>query len=107
MSMATRRRQFTAQEKMEILRLSLLEHKPVSEICDQYKVSPSMFYRWQKDLFEHGAVAFDRAENGPDRTAQKLQREVTQLKDKLAHKDEVIAEIMQDHVRLKKELGLG
>jgi transposase len=107
MSMTTTRRQFTAQEKVKILRLHLLEHKPISEICDQYKLNPTVFYRWQKDLFEHGTAAFDRAENGPDRTAQKLQKELTQLKDKLAHKDEVIAEIMQDHVRLKKELGLG
>ena len=105
--MTATRRRFTAQEKVQILRLNLLEHKPVSEICDQYKLSPSMFYRWQKDLFEHGAAAFEQARNGPDRTAQKLQKEVAQLQDKLAHKDEVIAEIMQDHVRLKKELGLG
>jgi transposase-like protein len=107
MSMTATRRQFTAQEKVEILRLHLLEHKPISEICDQHRLNPTMFYRWQKDLFEHGAAAFERAENGQDRTAQKLQKENAQLKDKLAHKDEVIGEIMQDHVRLKKELGLG
>jgi transposase len=107
MSMTATRRHFTAQEKVQILRLNLLEHQPVSEVCDQYKLSPTIFYRWQKDLFEHGVAAFERVQNGPDRAAQKLQKENAQLQDKLARKDEVIAEIMQDHVRLKKELGLG
>jgi len=77
--MTATRRHFTAQEKVQILRLNLLEHQPVSEICDQYKVSPSMFYRWQKDFFEHGAAAFEQALKGSDRTAQKLQKEVTRL----------------------------
>jgi transposase len=103
----TTRRQFSAQEKVEILRLHLLEHKPISEVCEQYQLNPTVFYRWQKDLFDHGTAAFDRAENGAaDRTAQKVQKEVVQLKAKLASKDEVIAEIMAEQVRLKKTLGL-
>jgi transposase len=102
----TARRQFSAQEKVEILRLHLLEHKPISEVCEQYQLNPTVFYRWQKDLFDHGTAAFDRAENGStDRTAQKTQREIVQLKAKLASKDEVIAEIMAEQVRLKKTLG--
>ena len=104
----TTRRQFSAQEKVEILRLHLLEHKPISEVCEQYQLNPTVFYRWQKDLFDHGTAAFDRAENGSaDRTARKVQKEVVQLKAKLASKDEVIAEIMAEQVRLKKTLGLG
>jgi transposase len=102
----TTRRQFSAKEKVEILRLHLLEHKPISEVCEQYQLNPTVFYRWQKDLFDHGAAAFDRAENGStDRTAQKLQKEIAQLKSKLASKDEVISEIMGEQVRLKKTLG--
>ena len=103
----TTRRQFSAKEKVEILRLHLLEHKPISEVCEQYQLNPTVFYRWQKDLFDHGAAAFDRSENGSaDRATQKLRKENTQLKTKLASKDEVIAEIMAEQVRLKKTLGL-
>ena len=103
----TARRQFSAQEKVQVLRLHLLEQKPISEICEQYQLNPTVFYRWQKDLFDHGTAAFDRAENGSaDRTTQKLQKENGQLKAKLASKDEVIAEIMAEQVRLKKTLGL-
>ena len=103
----TVRRSFSAPEKVQIVRLHLLEQKPISEVCDQYQINPTMFYRWQKELFDHGTAAFERAEKGAgDRTAQKLQKENTQLKAKLASKDEVIAEIMAEQVRLKKTLGL-
>ena len=45
------RRQFTPQEKVKILRLHLLEHKPVSNLCDQYGMHPTVFYRWPKVFF--------------------------------------------------------
>jgi len=107
MSMTVRRK-FSAQEKVQILRLHLLEGKPISEICEQHQLNPNVFYRWQKELFDHGTAAFERAENGSaDRTGQRLQKENVQLKAKLVSKDEVIAEIMAEQVRLKKDLGLG
>lgn len=102
----TVRRNFSGPEKVQIVRLHLLEHKPVSEVCDQYQINPTLFYRWQKDLFDHGAAAFERGQNrAADRTTQKLQKENAQLKAKLSAKDEVIAEIMAEQVRLKKTLG--
>jgi len=104
----TTRRQFTGSEKIQILRLHLLEHKPISDVCQQHDLNPNVFYRWQQELFEHGAVVFERAGAGSeDRAAQKLQKENAQLKARLASKDEVIAEIMAEQVRLKKTLGLA
>jgi hypothetical protein len=48
-----------------------------------------------------GSRIVTRAENGAaDRAGQWFQKEVTQLKAKLACKDEVIAEIMAEQVRL-------
>ena len=106
--MIKKRKQYTSTEKMAILRQHLLEGIPVSDVCDQHGLQPTVFYRWQKDLFDHGAAAFERAEKGwADRAAQKLQKENAQLKSKLAAKDEVIGEIMAEQVRLKKTLGLG
>ena len=103
--MKNRRRQFTAQEKVKILRLHLLEQKPISDVCDEYGLNPTVFYRWQREFFEHGVAAFERTKK--DSVSKKLERQNAQLKAKLAQKDEVIAEIAADHVRLKKELGLG
>jgi transposase len=98
----SKRRQFSPQQKLEILRRHLLEGVPVSDLCDEHELSPNLFYRWQKQLFEGGAAVFERDAMPQER---ELGKKLAVLKEKLAKKDEVIAEIMADHVRLKKSLG--
>ena len=61
-----------------------------------------MLYKWQKEFFEHGAAAFERRD---DAKSRRLEKQNAALKAKLANKDEVIAEIMESHVALKKSLG--
>ena len=100
--MTKSRRKFLAQEKVSILRRHLLERVPVSDLCDEHHLAPNVFYRWQKEFFENGAVAFQR-DNGTE--VRRLEEKVSALQTKLAHKDEVIAEIMESHVRLKKNLA--
>ena len=53
------RRHFSGEEKVKILRLHLLEGKPVSDLCEQYKINPSLFYQWQRTFFEHGSFIFN------------------------------------------------
>ena len=62
-----------------------------------------MFYQWQKQLFEQGAAAFER--KAGKRTTDAQQRQIAQLQEKLAKKNEVVAELLEEHVQLKKELG--
>ena len=50
--MAKKRKQYTASEKVTILRQHLLDGTPVSDICDQHDLQPTVFYRWQKQFFE-------------------------------------------------------
>ncbi len=100
--MTRQRRRFSAQEKVAILRRHLLEKVPVSELCDEHHLAPNLFYRWQKAFFENGAVAFER-DNGTE--VRHLKERVEALQTRLAHRDEVIAEIMESHVALKKTLG--
>ena len=91
-------------ERIPILRRHFVEKIPVSDLCDQYSFHPTQFYRWQKAFFEHGSAAFDRQSKTQE---QKFGRKITALEEKLSKKDEVIAEIMESHVALKKKLGLG
>jgi transposase len=106
MNMSNKRKKYSAQEKVKLLRLHLIEKEPVSDICDRHGLNPNVFYRWQKVFFENGAAAFNQTDNGhKDSHAKKLERQNAQLKAKLAGKDEVIAEIMASHVQLKKSLG--
>ncbi len=104
--MANKRKKFSPEEKVRLLRLHLIEKEPVSDICDRHGLNPNVFYRWQKIFFENGATAFAQSVTGrKDSHAKKLERQNTQLQAKLANKDEVIAEIMASHVQLKKSLG--
>src|SRR6267378_3330270 len=52
------RKHYTAEEKVAILRRHLLEQEPVSKLCDDLGLQPTVFYRWQKEFFENGAAAF-------------------------------------------------
>ena len=99
------RRRFTAKQKVAILKQHLVEKVPVSEVCDRHGLNPTAFYRWQKEFFENGAAAFERRAPRADGRARQLRERVEKLSAKLARKDEVIAELLEDHVRLKKSLG--
>ena len=102
--MNSERRHFTAQEKIAALKRHLLEAVPVSTLCDQLGIAPTLFYRWQKELFENGHAVFEngrKAKAVEDANQQKIQ----QLEAKLTRKNEVMAELMEAHTLLKKELG--
>jgi transposase-like protein len=102
--MTAQRRHFTPQEKVAILKRHLLEKTPVSDLCDEFGLNPNVFYRWQKEFFENGHKAFD---NGRKDKAldQAKDRQISQLEDKLQRKNEVLAELLEEHVQLKKERG--
>jgi septal ring factor EnvC (AmiA/AmiB activator) len=63
-----------------------------------------VFYRWQKELFENGAAAFQSQER-PHRQVEEKQKRIEFLEKKMRTKDEVLAELMAEHVALKKTLG--
>ena len=96
------RKNDTPVEKVAILRRHLLDHVPVSDLCDEHQLSPTLFYQWQKQFFENGPAAFERKIAAPE---GHLQRTIAALRDKLRRKDEVVSELMEEHIKLKKELG--
>ena len=96
------RRKYSPSEKVAILRRHLIDRVPVSDLCDQYQLQPTLFYAWQKQFFENGPAAFERKNAAPQ---GHLQRTIAALRDKLQRKNEVVAELMEEHIKLKKELG--
>ncbi len=96
------RKSYTAEEKVAVLKRSLVEKTPVSDLCDELGLNPNTFYNWQKLFFENGAAAFARTRKPK---VDRRDRKIEQLKAKLTQKNEVLAEVMQEHVQLKKELG--
>ena len=56
--MKKQRKQYAPEEKVAILRRHLVDKEPVSKLCDELALQPTVFYRWQKEFFENGAAAF-------------------------------------------------
>jgi transposase-like protein len=102
--MRRERKHYTAEEKVAILRRHLLDHVPVSDLCEELGLQPTVFYRWQKEFFENGAAAFQTTER-PRRQAEEKQKRIEFLEKKVQTKDEVLAELMAEHIALKKALG--
>jgi transposase len=99
------RRHFTPEPKVALLRLHLLEHKPVSDICEEHGLAVNLFYLWQKTFFENGPAAFQNAGKRHKAVADAKDRTIAALPDKLQRKNDVLSELMEEHVQLKKELG--
>ncbi len=95
------RRHFSGEQKVLIVKQHLVDGIAVSDLCDKHQILPTQFYQWQKQLFEGGAVAFERKASGKS-TAE---RRIEQLQAKLSTKNEVIAELMEENVKAKKECG--
>ena len=103
----SKRKYLTAEQKVSVLRQHLLENVPVSDLCDEHRIHPTQFYAWQKQLFENAATAFERRPNKANqrRREEAAVKKIEQLEQKLQKKNEVVAELLEEHVQLKKELG--
>jgi transposase-like protein len=103
--MPRQRRHYTPEQKVALLRLHLLEKKPVSDICQENGLAVYLFYLWQKQLFENGTAAFETTGKRRKADQDAKGRTVVALQDELQRKHEVLSELMEEHVRLKNELG--
>ena len=97
------RKNYMPPEKVAILRRDLIDRVPVSDLCDEYDLQPTLFYAWQKIFFENGAAAFERKSANP---GAEYVRVIAALYDKLQRKNEVVAELMEEHIQLKKEVAV-
>jgi len=96
-----KRHNYTPEEKVIILKRHLLEGIPVSTLCEEYNLQPTVFYKWQQLFFENAVLAFSADKNYNHKEKKRIQK----LEEKLQRKNEVLSELMEEHVKLKKELG--
>ena len=102
--MSKPRRHFSGVEKVAILKRHLLDKVPVSDLCDELDLYANQFYTWLKEFFENGHVAFDNGRKTRAVEDANLKK-VEQLEAKLQRRDAVLAELMEAHTLLKKDLG--
>jgi transposase len=84
--MRKERKHYTAEEKVAILRRYLVDKVPVSDLCEELGLQPTVFYRWQKEFFENGASAF-QAKERPARQVEEKQKRIEFLEKKSVQGD--------------------
>ena len=97
----SKRKRYTAEAKMKILREILEDGKPVSQVADGYGLPPNNIFKWRKQLFEEGVQLFEVRRE--DISGKAEERKVTALEEKIKQKDEVIAELAEELLALKKK----
>lgn len=103
--MTRSRKTFTAREKAAIILWHLIDKTLVSDLSDEFGLQPTQIYAWQKQLTANAAMAFESTRLSTKQDDAK-DRKIVALEAKTQQENEVIAERLQEHVRLKKHLGI-
>jgi|SRR6056297_496034 len=99
-----KRRSFTAAQKAEAVRKHLKDHIPVSQIADEMNVQPTLVHNWINTVLSQAEHSFDSPRAAKSK-ASMHEAQIKQLREKLDAKNEVIAELMEENIRSKKENG--
>ena len=92
------RRQFLAETKLQILKEGRTTNLTISQVCDQYQISPTLFYQWER-LADRAALT---ALQGQPRGRKKLRPSEEALLVEVQRLREVIAELSSENLQLKK-----
>ena len=97
----SKRKRYTAEEKVKILREVLEDGNPISQVADKYGLHPNNIFNWRKQLFEGGIQTFQIRRTDISNKAD--DRKIATLEDRIKQKDEVIAELAEELLVLKKK----
>ena len=103
--MTRERRHFTPEQKVALLREHFLDKVAVSDLCEKHGIAITNFYAWQKLFFENGSAAFTGNDKRRKADTDAKDRQIADLQAKLQRKHEVLSELMEEHVQLKKARG--
>jgi len=98
------RKRLTSSQKTQILRELLENHESISAVSEKYGVHPNDIYRWKKQLFE-GAPEILANKNQGRKNVQKENEKIEKLETKLRYKDQVISELAEENLNLKKSFS--
>lgn len=103
-----RRKNFPAQVKSSILKQHLVKKKAVSELCEAHGCSPGSIYQWQDTLFSRAHEIFETGQKkvGRPKDHAALEKKTSDLEEKLAAKNAIISELMEELLREKKLAGV-
>jgi transposase-like protein len=96
------RRQYTAEQKVKIVKEALTTDLGVSGACRKYGISSSLYYTWQERFFAGALEGFKQSKQGPSTAEQRKLDEQARQIDRMKS---VIAEITAENIDLKKNFG--
>jgi len=99
--MGRKRKRYTSEEKIKILREVMEEGKSVSNTAERHGIHPNLILNWRKQLFENAVQTFEIKRT--DITEKAMEKKEKALEEKLRSKDNVIAELAQELLELKKK----
>jgi transposase-like protein len=94
---AQKRRQWRAEQKLQILEEARQSDATVSEVCRRHGIGSGQFYKWER-LAREGALDGLRAQ----KRGRKESATVTLLEDEVQRLRAVIAELSAENLELKK-----
>lgn len=102
-----KRRRFTVEQKVAIIERLVFKNEKVSDLADEYGIQPSVIYNWQRQLQSNLATALESNHRPGQESSREreLQAKLEALEARLTTKDEVIAELSEELVKLKKNTG--
>jgi transposase len=100
--MKKQRTHYTPEEKVTILRRHLLEKEPISELCDKAGLQPTSSTAGRRSSLR---MARQPSSRRGQPTIPQIKSGSPTWKRSSKPKDEVLAELMAEHVALKKTLG--
>ncbi len=70
-------RKWTGKQKLQIVLEGFKEKAPVSELCNQFEIGQSQYYKWRDQFLKNGANIFD---DKPDKKIEQLKAENRRFK---------------------------
>ena len=95
-------RRWTAAEKAHIVRCHLQEKVSLADLADEYKVAPGQISAWCKQAMEGLEGVFTQSAKREDRAAT---RELVAKNARIGQLQEVVTELSEEVLRLKKASG--
>ncbi len=82
--MSQPRKQYTKEEKLEIVKLSLDEGQPIKELSERFEVSENTVYNWRKLYLKNKEASFpgkgNKAMTESERKIKDLEKELREMK---------------------------
>jgi transposase len=98
MSVTSKRRKWSAADKLRIVLAGMQPNVEVSDLCRREGINPTQYYGWKKQLQSSAVQIFDGTASKPSVREERQAQELRRLKD-------VVAEITAENLDLKKGLS--